>query len=153
MAKLGTPLAGRCFLCMSYVDAIRPPTPRLTRLAVIGLALVAGGSFASGFLKEVVGPLTLQPQAQEIASTTPDAQPISLEPIVPPAMQVATAEPAVARPAPKLDVPGPVPVSAPAGPAPEPVTALAVTDATATAPAAPAEPAAQPAPPADTPPT
>jgi len=141
---------------MSYVathdvDEIRPPTPRLSRAAVIGLLLVAGGSFASGFLHQVVGPLVLEPPVDIAPDAVQAARLVPIEPVIAPAMQVAEAAPAP-KPAAKVDVPAPV--SPAVAPAPEPVTALAVTDATtAASAAAPTEPAAESAPPADTPPT
>jgi hypothetical protein len=156
MAKPGTTKLGRSFPGMTLapsfrmkdVDAIRPPSPRLTRAAVIALALLAGGSFTSSFLRQVVGPLTLQPPAEEAPAAAPLAQPLPIAPVIQPALQVATVEPAPARP-PKLEVPDPVtPPAAEAAPPQEAVVAPPVDAATT----APAEPPAAEEPPPEEPP-
>jgi len=121
---------------MQDVDAIRPPSPRLTRAAVIALALVAGGSFTSAFLRQVVGPLNLQPPpAEEAPGGAPLAKALPIAPVIQPALQVANAEPApvAPRPPPKLEVPDPV-----APPATEDAVVAAPVDAATTAPAEPA---------------
>ena len=153
MVKPGTSKLGRCFFGMTAapsfrmqdVDAIRPPSPRLTRAAVIALALLAGGSFASGFLRQVVGPLIPAPPAEEAQAGAPLAQPLPIAPVIQPALQVATVEPAPApAPAPpKLEVPDPAP------PATEEAVVAAPVDAATTASA---EPAPAEAPPPDEPP-
>ena len=139
-------------LGLTDVDAIRPPTPRLDRAWLAGLALIAVGSFASGFVEKTVGPLSLEPQVEQAAPAVVAAPPPA--PAVQPAMQVVAAEPAGKTP-PKLELPEPAVV------APAPVEAAAIEAATvdaaptpATAPefdaapdpatAPPAEPAAEP---------
>ena len=132
-------------LDLNDVDAIRKPTPQLDRAWLIGLALIAAVGFASGFINQLFGQLSLQPPAQEAAPAVAAVQPLPLSPIIQPAMQVATVEPAPVTP-PKLDVPDPV--AAP----PQPAVA-AVDAASATANEPPAEPLPEPAPELEEPPS
>jgi hypothetical protein len=131
---------------LTDVDAIRPPTPRLDRAWLVGLALIAVGSFASGFIERAIGPLTLQPQVEQPVPAIAAAPPPP--PVVQPSMQVAAAEPA-RKPAPKLEPPGPV-VVAPAPPVvaatieAAPAPALVVPDPAAAPPAEPVAEAEEP---------
>ncbi|MDB5422781.1 MAG: hypothetical protein JWQ29_197, partial [Phenylobacterium sp.] len=65
------------------LDVIRPPTPRLTRAALVGLALVAGGSFASGVAREVAGRLTASPPAEAAAPAAAPDLPAAALPAAP----------------------------------------------------------------------
>ncbi len=157
MAKLGTPWPRRCCLQVTYADdfdSIRPPTPRLSRAAVVCLALVASGAFTWGFARQVIGPLTLTPppaQSETAASGIQAAQPLPADAAAQPAIQVAVGAP-TPKPTPKAEVPDPV-AAEPAATttAPAPATAADAT-ATSAAPAAAGEPAIQTAPAEPTPP-
>lgn len=137
-------------LDLDNVDAIRKPTPQLDRTWLIGLALIAAVGFASGFLNQLYGQLNLQPPAEEAAPAIAAVRPLPLDPIVQPAMQVATTvEPAAVAP-PKLDVPDPV--AAPPQPA-APANAVAVDAASATANEPPVQTLPEPVPELEEPPS
>ena len=130
------------------VDAIRKPTPQLDRRWLIGLGLIAAVGFASGFLNQLYGQLSLQPSAEEAVPAVAAVRPLPIAPIIQPAMQVATPEPAAVTP-PKLDVPDPA--AAPPQPAAPAVAAVDAASATAAEP--PAEPLPPPAPELEEPPS
>jgi len=117
------------------VDAIRKPTPQLDRRWLIGLALIAAVGFASGFLNQLYGQLSLQPPAEEAIPAVAAVRPLPIAPIVQPAMQVAT----------------PDPVAAPPQPAAPAIAAVDAASATANEP--PAEPLPPPAPELEEPPS
>lgn len=135
-------------LDLNDVDAIRRPTPQLDRAWLIAMALIAAVGFASGFLNQLYGQLNLEPPPQEAAPAVAAVQPLPLSPIVQPAMQVATPEPAAVTP-PKLDVPDPV--AAP--PQPAAPAAAAIDAASATANEPPAQTLAEPVPELEEPPS
>jgi hypothetical protein len=136
-------------LSHSDVDAIRPPNPRQTRMALVTLALIAAGSFVWGLGRQVIGPLLAAPPAEDAApAEIAQAQPLSRT--VQPAVQVAAAEPARRAP-PKLDVPDPA-LATPATPAETAAAPLPEPRPAADAPAlTPAEPPADATPPEEPP--
>ena len=114
-------------LGLTDVDAIRPPTPRLDRAWLGGLALIAVGSFASGFIEKAIGPLDLEPQVEQVGPAVVVAAPPA--PVVQPSMQVAATEPAPKPPPKPQAVPEPMVIDPPA-----PVVAATVEPAPVTAP-------------------
>jgi hypothetical protein len=131
-------------LDLNDADAIRKPTPQLDRVWLIGLVLIAGLGFASGFINQLFGQLELQPPAQEADPAVAAVRPLPIAPIVQPALQVAPVQPAPVAP-PKLDVPDPV-AAPPQAAAPDVAAAAATASAPAGEPTAatPAEPVPEP---------
>jgi hypothetical protein len=136
---------------MSALD-IRPHSRRLSRNAVLALALVAGGSFALNLARQLAppGPSPFSaPQGMAVAVQVPEATPA-------PAMQVATSEPPPRRhaeeaapetPPEAADAAAPELLAVPAAASPDALPA-ADTSATAPDPAPPPEPPPPEEPPA-----
>jgi hypothetical protein len=129
---------------MTDAFAVRPRDPRVTRWAMLGLALVAGGSFATGLAKQLAeAPPAYADTEAPAAIVAADIPP----PAPAPSMQVAAAEPAAARPRtpkPQADTPElltpPTVVTLQPAPDVAPPAADAASTAPAEDPAAPAAP-------------
>lgn len=119
--------------------AIQPHSKRSSRLAVVALSLIAAGGFAWGLARQLDSSAEAPfPTAQlsPAQAAIPDATPA-------PMMQVATADPRPARPAPTPD-PEPDAADAAAGPPAADVSATVADPAPPPAP--PPAPASPPAP-------